>query len=150
MIIAIDPGKTTGWFALAISPTSLQALHGQESDIALFLRELHRLWPEKIIVESFRIRPEKARSLSNDDLPAPRVIGAIEQWCAENKVELIFQEPSIKKAILPWLLDGLGWYALTRGQPHARDASRHMAYYIWKTYPTIIECVYRQVCNTLD
>ena len=148
-ILAIDPGKTTGWARYPLYPDarvlplvgewcSAPDLTGQLCTIAAELLKFPApYYLRVVVVEDFRLHPWKAAALSWSDMPAPQVIGYVKVLCATQNVSpLVMQQPSAKAAVPNALLKRLGWYACTRGKPHARDALRHLVYYIMKRSPT--------------
>lgn len=87
---------------------------------------------EKLVVEEFRLYPNKLAVQSFSDLPTVKLIGKIELLCTVLGIELIMQPALIKKVVFAqakarghvWLSDGHGG--------HAKDAEAHGLYYVWR------------------
>lgn len=129
VFVGIDPGGTVGW-ALAGSAGNLITC-GEVKSVLELLTLLDTVKPKIVIIEDFRVYGSKARSLTNNDLPASRVLGAVEAWCDMSGVELVKQNASLRKIVSTDILDWLGYLKITKGRPHARDAARHLVYYLW-------------------
>jgi hypothetical protein len=124
-VLGVDPGGTTGWL-LAEPPHRLLA-HGQEhfevaADAVRLLDGLdrHEDW---LVVEEYRVRPAVAHQVQ-DLFPHELVSVLVAAWPKER---LSLQQPSMKHAVGDRMLRRLGlWVPL----PHARDAARHVAWFL--------------------
>lgn len=122
---AVDPGKTTGYFFLA--PGILKA--SQLNNLSDLRGALDFDRPEVVVVEAFRLYPWQAKNLSWNEMPAAQVIGVVKLWCTEHNAEYVEQPASARKGIPKEWLRKAGFWAPTKGLPHARDAARHLLYY---------------------
>lgn len=121
MILALDPGKTTGYaYQNAVGSFGFGEL--QQDSIWDTLTTLE---PDLLIVESFQFR--QARSKVN--LTPNEVIGVIKEWARQKNVEIIWQTPSQAKHFFDdaRLRERNLW---ATGMPHARDSVRHLLYYL--------------------
>lgn len=129
-VVGVDPGGTTGialWskgggLTLREMPTAIEAVDWI-SDMT------HVLAPTVFVVERYIITPATAKMSQQHD--ALEIIGAIKYLTRVNGHEVVMQTPAEAKAFsTDDKLKTLGWYQ--RGQPHARDASRHVLLYLAK------------------
>jgi len=135
-VVAVDPGETTGWCAVRLPDFEVAA--GQVRDVDALIRVLEAHKPEVVVVEDFRLRPERAKSLSQQQLHASEVIGTVAAWCGRNWVELERQPASMRTVVTRELLGRLGLWSLTRNMPHARDAAKHLVVWLLREYPEAI------------
>lgn len=135
LLFAMDPGETVG-YAVFRGPELLladQSRLRRPSDIDATLTALHAIHgvPDVMVVEAYRIYPNRAKQHINSDLFTPRVIGGIEVWSAIIKPtpKLVFQMASQAKGFATdrKLRD---WGLYQRGARHANDAIRHAVYYL--------------------
>lgn len=122
MILAFDPGLTTGWAQLDIDEITV----GQISSLPLtevyeFLRERK---PIMVLNEKFKHRPQ----LITAELYPMEVIGVIHLWCQQNDVDNTSMLPAQAKAF--WTDDKIKALDLwTPGLPHGMDALRVLLAY---------------------
>lgn len=132
VVLGIDPGKTTGVFAVHIDQGvqrwqlghDLYPNHG--SDIYSWVRreiDLHDEWI-LIAVERFVITAATAKRSRQPE--AIEVLGSLRDQVADlEHVSLVTQTSSeAKRFVADDMLKELGWYA--KGQKHANDAARHV------------------------
>lgn len=121
MIVSLDPGKTTGY---AYQNTVGAFGFGELQQDSIW-DTLTTLEPDLLIVESFQFR--QARSKVN--LVPNEIIGVVKEWARQNNVDIIWQTPSQAKHFFDdaRLREGNLWAV---GLPHARDATRHLLYYL--------------------
>lgn len=120
-IIALDPGKVTGW---ASWTKSFWAVGQVEPD---------GVWPtlledfrdiETLIVERFIHRPK-----FHVDLTPVEIIGIIKQFSWQYGIPIVWQTPSqAKHYFTNEKLKEMGLY--TPGKTHGNDAMRHIQYYL--------------------
>lgn len=123
MVLAIDPGYTTGiaWF-------DGETMDGQElvlEGAAVFLYHLiTRGKPAVVVCETFRITAATAK---NTQAPwSLELIGAVRLACELAGVPLKMQAPGEAKGFATDdKLQALGWYNSTKGG-HRNDATRHL------------------------
>lgn len=83
---------------------------------------------ELVIVEEFRLYPWKSNQQSFSQMQTVEVIGVIRFLCEKHKVRMVEQKPVDVKAFVPdKKLNDKGWLT---GDRHAKDASRHLYYYL--------------------
>jgi len=123
MILAFDPGKTTGWAAFSTGAGPATLLDAGECTTSDELYEvLERYDTQVVIVENFRIRP---RGAPWQEVIAAERIGALEYICKNclpTKPTFIRQEPSQRLQIRS---------EVCRSE-HARDAVGHGVAYLLK------------------
>jgi hypothetical protein len=135
MFLAVDPGKVTGIVLFDDKQKKVcHALQVPMDEVPGYLKALDVV-PSVIIMESFRVYPWKANSLSWDSLPAPQVIGMFKVWAADKNVPIVEQPASIKKQVGNSVLRAFDGWCRTVGSPHARDAARHAIWYYMKEHP---------------
>lgn len=141
VILAIDPGETTGVCLIQTAPTNdgfevlcceevawndrFQRLHG----LILGSEELPA--PQTLVMEAFRLRQGRAYEQSGSEMPSSQVIGVVEAiwWLHGHPMtEVTFQEPAAmaRVQVLP---EHVKWVT---GSPHKQDAYRHARYYFLK------------------
>lgn len=136
VVISFDPGETTG---IAVIQTPMKLVYeteaNSEHDVMSYLRLVHAAahdpkmnMPMHVVYEQFRVAPTVAQRLSWNKLPAPRVIGVIEQFCQEHQIPLYTYSPFQKKFYDDRKLRQLGMYFADH--KHARDAIRHALYHL--------------------
>ncbi|BCV23311.1 hypothetical protein [Gelria sp. Kuro-4] len=134
MLLAFDPGKTTGfaWFdedRFKVSGAGQVVMDVVPKLLKTFPR------PKTILLEAFRVYPWKSAGLVWDNLPAPQVIGMIRSWADECNVPIIELPASVRKTITNDVLKAFKAWDMTAGMPHARDATRHLLWYCRKEFP---------------
>jgi hypothetical protein len=136
VVVALDPGGTTGWALLRgdwiegefVNRDELYGQLGPSPHHRALLRLLE-LWSTHnfvIVCESFQERPEKDWTVTI----ALEYIGVVNTFVEENPhVHLVMQSPSQGKGF--WddrKLKKIDMYY--RGMRHARDASRHLLHWL--------------------
>jgi len=122
MILAIDPGKTTGYAYQHGEAHGSGQLVLQDALWGL----LDALAPTVIVCERF-----DHRMVMGADLEAVEVIGILKEWSRQNRVEVHFQTQEQAKHF--FTNARLKERGMDRpGLPHARDAARHLLY--WLTF----------------
>jgi hypothetical protein len=130
-ILGIDPGKTTGLAVIIIDLETKKARidhAGVSMDItAIEYRDLIEN-ADVIVVEDFKVRPNKAKGGSFDWSPmeTPKVIGSIQTLAALIEKKVVLQQPTVKPM-------GYGFANMkyVKGKPgtHIQDAAAHAMYY---------------------
>ena len=134
-VVAIDPGETTG-IAVYDSewaeqpPLWTTSVQGQMNAIEIIKRELS-FDADLLVIEEFRISAGTARKSRGGSNTAIEIIGAA-KWLAHCAVVPVrMQSPS---SVMGFMtndkLRRLGFYV---PNDHARDAVRHLAYYLIET-----------------
>lgn len=131
LVLAIDPGKTSG-FCLAYKSFNsdlplLVAPYEKVVDVEGMHKELEDYSPDYIICESFAYRPGQSKpwiSLISRDL-----IGVVQLYGKAQDVTVFMQTPAQGMGYFSnEKLKELGLYR--RGSEHARDATRHLLYWL--------------------
>lgn len=129
-LLAIDPGKANG---IAYMDTTkkppvvfLDTIHGKErlfSELNSYAKD-PSINPEIVVVEDYINRPATARGFDHswDKGFTHRIIGAIEHWAWQHRIEMILQQPAIKPAMYGML--GLK-YVQGQKNVHHLDALVH-------------------------
>lgn len=126
-VVALDPGKETG-VAYVGAPADLgsHCAFGAPSWKAVewVHATLERGFTDLVVCESIRITAATAKK-SQDVLISVEQIGAVRYLCHLYGTDFKLQDPSEGKGFgTDRKLRALGWW--TRGNDHARDASRHL------------------------
>lgn len=120
LILAFDPGATTGWSAV----TAVQLSYGQFYRWNEVRALIEQFRPDVIVVEDFRLYSSKvATRLVGHRLDAAEVLGCIFMVAEENGVPVEVQRSCDIKG-LPMKLAGL--------TSHMKDAVKHAVVYILK------------------
>lgn len=135
-LLAFDPGETTGFCVVDASPGDISVVHmGQlktyPMTAAVFSLEttFATYKPTFIVLESYRVYSWKTDTHSWSDIPTLRIIGCIETLCIQNKLKYHFQTAQEAKHFCTD--DKLqSWLMYEKNQRHARDATRHAAFYL--------------------
>ncbi len=130
MLLSFDPGETTGfarfqdghltWHEELKTPT----VHDAAPILASLITPLC-----KVVVENYQVYKWRQKQHVGDTLHTPRIIGCIETLCALQGHKPAKQTAQNAKGfVTDEKLKAWGMYV--KGQPHARDAIRHAAFYI--------------------
>jgi hypothetical protein len=132
-ILALDPGKTTGYAWL----DSSGAFGYGEIEGRFAVYSALRQWaaagarPE-IVIEEFTVRGETHKMSRQPDPWA--IIGYVEGLCDQHGWSFDTQTPGQAKGFATDdKLRAMGWEATTKGG-HARDAARHLLTYLARKY----------------
>lgn len=124
--LSLDPGKTTGWASFDAQGNAVRFGQATKEELYALLTEQN---PKVLIVEDFELFPWKSKDMPFDQLIAVRVIGAIDYWAWDHKVEVVLQKPNIKTI-------GYMWAGMEKPKNHAishgPDAYVHGVYYLQK------------------
>lgn len=153
-ILAMDPsgnfneGKgTTGWALLDENGKIIAC--GQLLAVTFDQKELYwdnhlllidKLQPDVLVIEDFLLYANRSQNQINSRFETPKLIGIIELFCWQHKIELAFQKASEVKLrwnderlILKGFLSKSGNRYYAGGvqiTEHIRDAIRHGVHYI--------------------
>jgi len=135
-ILAWDPGETTGQARWKFPETHIELLQIETKDIGQAFQDLERQVaiqvPDHIRAEEYRVYNWMADSHSWSLLHTPQLIGAIKVLAALQDIPISFKLAQQAKAF--WNDENLKVCGLySPGQKHARDACRHLLYYL--TFP---------------
>jgi len=126
-VIAIDPGKTTGfayWYGSEV-------VADQEPDQVEFCTRLERYLeircPGVVVIERFVIN---VKTVGNSQAPwSLELIGVARYLAAKHNCEFVIQTPAdAKRFMSDERLKNLGWWQ--KGKVHANDALRHLGLYL--------------------
>jgi hypothetical protein len=131
VILAADPGGTTGW---AVRWDDGRVEYGQLKPMPFCLHAhsvIHAAVGAgehvEVISESFTVRAHTlTKSFQPDALEQIGVLRYLCHWLLDGQALILQQPADAKRLITNDVLKGLGWYAV--GMDHARDATRHLAY----------------------
>jgi hypothetical protein len=129
MILAVDPGHTTGLAIYVKRQHDTFEVHGRVNAYMYLERMISTMDPgtDTVVCESYRITVQTARLSQQFD--ALYLIGVIEFLCLTHNIPLVMQAPSSKSFASDNKLEHLGWYHPSAGG-HRNDASRHLLYYL--------------------
>ena len=101
--LAVDPGNTTGIAIIGNSGELLlefQMPHEEFLDFLVHQNPAARAamrHVDLVVVEKFQLLPGKARAVSqvrSRSLEASQGMGAVDLWCRQRGIELVFRDPS--------------------------------------------------------
>lgn len=121
LIVALDPGATTG-IAIFHNHTLIKTDERTDHDT---LELIDTLAPalRHLIIEDWRLQPDKARTMIGSPMPTARTIGAL-QWIAHtHQLPVHLQQPALKQAGYAQA-SRRGWDLPPTGG-HQRDAAIH-------------------------
>lgn len=131
-ILGVDPGKSTGLALIQVNEKKMELLALRTSTDSLCLDWLDLLKAADLLaVESFELRPQKARSGSFDwsDMLTPQVIGSVKTLAKMHEKEVVMQSPSVKPMGYAWSGQK---YVPKKAGVHQQDALAHASYYAVK------------------
>jgi hypothetical protein len=136
LILALDPGKTTGYAFIQNEPRGCDTIVNQIytgecnslSDVSSLLQLLQ---PAVVICESFKLYPWKAAAQSWGIMPAPEVIGVVKLWCSQHRTTLVMQAPTVKSTAQRKFDISL----LCLVGQHRKDAVLHLLYWSYTDGP---------------
>lgn len=134
MILAVDPGKTTGWASYVPGePLSETESHFSAGELGLqaFLERADERLTEgdEVVCERFTIS-KRTLTAAADAHWAMKGIGVLEYWCTTRGLKFTLQTPAEAKGFATnEKLKAIGWYTATTGG-HANDGVRHLLTYM--------------------
>lgn len=130
MILAVDPGGTTGWATYRHELENAGQLAPQE--FCVMAHVLASEWGEEltIVVERFTISQRTLRATKAGSYDAIEQIGVCryvsKAYCGR---DIVMQQPAdVMSLVTDDRLRALDWYH--PGMPHANDALRHLTYFL--------------------
>ena len=128
LILALDPGETTGYVIAESDGLDYDIkLSGQFPNWQMFEALIARYVPDAIVYEAFYLSPQIAKFKAHSVLPTVETIGVLKYLAWRCQVRLIPQLPSAKELVtLPRYVAGVSG-------SHARDALRHLIAYLRRT-----------------
>lgn len=140
VLLALDPGETTGWCVFQASKmlasgqiVSATVEQGTDQIEALILK--HK--PEYMVYEDYKVYSWKANSHSWNELHTPQLIGGIRHICHSQKIPVykhMAQQP--KEFMTDEKLKTWGYWV--KGQKHARDSVRHALFFLLFSHAKIL------------
>ena len=134
MILAVDPGGTTGW---AVMETDGRVYAGQDDFERFTHVVVHLPVPDVIVVERYVITPRTAKL--SQQTTALEVIGFLRYWAWSHGAKFVMQTPADAKRFSTsggkpnGRLDKAGWTMRPLADnDHANDALRHLLLYCVK------------------
>lgn len=128
-VLCFDPGESTGWCCRdregRVTGGTLPKCH---TDIFVKIVEC---WPDVVVIESFKMYPNKAQSLAWNSFYPCEVIGVIKCTCGLHNIPWIEQAPSVKKYFGGFKDD---WHQVEqtpdyKRTEHVKDAYMHLKYF---------------------
>ncbi len=134
MVLAFDPGHTTGW--AFFEHDILQVEHGEidTSDMVTAVKEIDLLigmyHPTVVVMEDYRVYRWRAKHHVGSELLTVQVIGCIQTIAIQEQVENIIKQPAhiAKGFCTDSKLKEWGFHH--KGEKHGMDAIRHGCYYL--------------------
>lgn len=128
MLLAIDPGDTTGWVTLKYQGGELLDA-GMDRDFLSTLANLDVYLPRlaAVVVEDYRLFASKAKQQIGSRFEAVQIIGAVRMWMRLSGARFVLQSPDIKA--IAEKISGIkppSNHALS----HSTDAYNHGVYYL--------------------
>lgn len=137
-VLAIDPGdKHVGWASWQREGNHRNAGEVTAGEPTWAL--LDRIWTETgtentvLVIEEFRLYPDKAPSLSYSRLDTSELIGALKMLARLHQVPWVEQGASIKKPTKRMAKSRAITLGAAAAGPHAADAELHLLHFLMKT-----------------
>ena len=133
-ILALDPGKTTGWATITVHDKHISlGQFGNSTDMELVSLSQQIQDADVIVYESFYVRPDMAMSgkFNWQEMPALKVIGSLMTLCKlYQKSTVVKQQPS--QRVPGYAFAGLHYKQKAKGK-HWQDALAHACFYAVKS-----------------
>jgi len=136
ILLALDPGETTGVACFTCDPTSATLVHASqvktwplEVGVANMSKLLDDLNPSSLVFESYQVYEWKSKDHIWSQIPTVQVIGMIKTLCIQRNISFNTQTAQVAKGFCTdkKLEEWAYWQT---GLRHARDAIRHACYFI--------------------
>lgn len=134
-ILAVDPGKTIG-----LCKAELHRVKGSTWEMLLTTATLQ--WPgqvealekllvfsDALIVETWRLRANTAKSLIGSDMVGPQVVGYLVGWATLNDRQVTWQHPADAMELTQFVKSNIPDEQWPRTE-HERDAIKHVIAYL--------------------
>ncbi len=123
-ILSIDPGEKTGVARFA-KGDFISSHTFTERELKGYCQTLVSLrsYLDYVVIEEFRLRSNKAKSLSNQVLYTPQLIGKLQEWC--DGMRIVYQPSSVANGKRFFTVDKLKAMGLKWNSIHERDAITH-------------------------
>ena len=127
LILAIDPGETTGYVVAETDGLDYDVKISGQFPNWRGIEALITYWlPDTVVYEAFYLSPSIAKYKARSTMPTVEVIGVLKYLAWQHSIPLVAQPPSVKYVAatdLPRHVAGVTG-------PHARDALRHLIAYL--------------------
>lgn len=127
-VLVFDPGESTGWCFRGTDGCVIGGTCKKNHEEVA--GKIIALDPDIVVLESFKLYPQKAQSLAWNSFYPCEVIGVIKYVCAVNSIPFIEQAPSVKKYFGGFKPD---WQVLKvvsdNVTEHTKDAYMHLKYF---------------------
>lgn len=137
-VIAIDPGGAhVGWCeALVFDDGVVDVDHIAELTPQGATHAAERVFPnaDVVVIESFRLYPDKAKMLVGSEMETSQLIGVLKYLARKHGCKLVMQPASIKVPTESLMRHrGVRHSAITqRVGGHAKDAETHLFQYLYR------------------
>jgi len=134
-LVCFDPGETTGFAAFedqVLSRANQIPTHDMPSAVELIFKELRCYDPKEthVVIEDYRVYGWKTEQHAFAELHTPKLIGALVAICTILGLPYTLQMAQQAKGFCTDAkLRAFGFYNMTKGMRHSRDAIRHGMYY---------------------
>lgn len=104
VLIAFDPGKTTGWSIFldgkpeSLGQTGIEEMPGKLAEFA----DTYKGKKVVVVYENFKLFRGRAIQQSGSDMEASQIVGQVKMIAAQNKWEIYDQPPNIKPIAQKW------------------------------------------------
>lgn len=127
-VLVFDPGESTGWCYRCQDGTVMGGTCKKNHEEVAGL--IISLDPDIVVLESFKLYPQKAQSLAWNSFYPCEVIGVIKYVSSVNCIPFIEQAPSVKKYFGGFKPDWDQLKATSAGvTEHTKDAYMHLKYF---------------------
>lgn len=143
-ILVFDPGESTGWCYQTSNGTVYGGTARKNHLEVVNLIKVTQ--PDTVVLESFKLYPQKAQSLAWNSFYPCEVIGAIKVTCMELDIPFVEQAPSVKKYFGGFKDDWDTIGAIPEGltpfskgvTEHTKDAYMHYRYYLRNGFKKLV------------
>lgn len=126
-VLAVDPGGTTGWALWDGESAYVQwgQIPGGIDGVASLAEYMG--YADVVVIEKYTIGGRTVKFSRQTD--ALEITGALKYRARERSIEVVMQQPAeAKRLFTDERLRAHGWWAV--GEEHARDALRHLGFYL--------------------
>ncbi len=136
IVLALDPGETTGWSILEVLPTEISLIaQGQykswpiNSGLEGLTNIVNEFKPTFIVVEAYHVYAWRLNEHTFSEVPTIQLIGMIKTIALQRSINFGEQTAQTGKAFFTdQRLKSLGIFF--EGQKHARDSLRHACQFV--------------------
>jgi hypothetical protein len=128
-LLALDPGKTTGWAIFDAKGRMVDMGQANMKQIEDLDDKIKELKLSHIVYEDFKLFRHRATRQVGSRFEASQVIGKAETWAYKNDCEIVKQDPNIKSIAQKW---SQVVPPSDHTKSHEIDAYNHGYYYLVK------------------